>query len=222
MRPIISHLLMALLAAQLHADNLVRPADEIRLPLAEGWVAGGDSGFPIQLVNEDLTAELQIFRSEIPEEDAIVDGTQLCRAVDDIIDDVILSLPEAQLLTNTGYQEANRAWFVLEFSSVDTVTFEDIRHRMTAILYRHPNGHQLLFTLWGKASTMAPTSVQADLRTMQNGFAYTGPAQRAVFAESTSYRYWLVAVIAVVLVLMLTIRRTRHRSELRFRWQQTP
>ena len=199
---------MALLAAQLHADNLVRPADEIRLPLAQGWVAGGgDTGFPIQLVNEDLTAELQIFRSEIPEEDAIVDGTQLCRAVDDIIDDVILSLPESQLLTNTGYQEDNRAWFVLEFSSVDTVTFENVHHRMTAVLYRHPDGHQLLFTLWGKVSTMAPTSVRADLRTMQNGFEYTGPALRAVFAEPSGYRWWLLGAVMVVLWLVLRLRR---------------
>ncbi len=204
---------MVLLAAQLHADNLVRPADEIRLPLADGWVVGGeDSGFPIQLVNEDLTAELQIFRSEIPEEDAIVDGTQLRRAVEDIIDDVILSLPEAQLLTNTGYQEDNRAWFVLEFSSVDTVTFENIHHRMTAVLYRHPNGHQLLFTLWGKASTMAPTSVQTDLRTMQNGFAYTGPAQRTVFAESTDFRWWLLGAVIVVLLLVLRLRRRGTRE----------
>ncbi len=213
MRPIICHLLMALLAAQLHADNLVRPADEIRLPLAEGWVAGGDdTGFPIQLVNEDLTAELQIFRSEIPEEDAIIDGQQLRRAVEDIIDDVILSLPEAQLLTNTGYQEDNRAWFVLEFSSVDTVTFENIHHRMTAVLYRHPDGQQLLFTLWGKASTMAPTSVQTDLRTMQNGFAYTGSAQRAVFAEPTDYRWWLMGAVMVVLLLVLRLRRRGTRE----------
>jgi len=213
MRPIICHLLMALLAAQLHADNLARPADEIRLPLPEGWVAGGgDTGFPIQLVNEDLTAELQIFRSEIPEEDAIADGEQLCRAVDDIIDDVILSLPEAQLLTNTGYQEDNRAWFVLEFSSVDTMTFESIHHRMTAVLYRHPDGHQLLFTLWGKASTMAPTSVQADFRTMQNGFGYTGPVQRAVFAEPGGFRWWLLGAVMVVLLLVLRLRRRGARE----------
>ncbi|MCK4372030.1 MAG: hypothetical protein KAW61_02735 [candidate division Zixibacteria bacterium] len=213
MRPIICHLLMALLAAQLHADNLVRPADEIRLPLPEGWVAGGGvTGFPIQLVNQDLTAELQIFRSEIPEEDAITDGEQLCRAVDDIIDDVILSLPEAQLHTNTGYQEDNRAWFVLEFSSVDTMTFESIHHRMTAVLYRHPDGHQLLFTLWGKASTMAPTSVQADFRTMQNGFGYTGPVQRAVFAEPGGFRWWLLGAVMVVLLLVLRLRRRGARE----------
>ncbi len=213
MRPIICHLLMALLAAQLCADNLVRPADEISLPLADGWVVGGeDSGFPIQFVNEDLTAELQIFRSEIPEEDAIADGEQLRRAVDDIVVDVILSLPEAQLLTNTGYQEDNRAWFVLEFSSVDTVTFEDIHHRMMAVLYRHPDGHQLLFTLWGKASTMAPTSVQADFRTMQNGFAYTGPAQRTVFAEPGGFRWWLAGAVIVVLLLVLRLRRRGTRE----------
>ena len=204
---------MALLAAQLYGDDVVRPVDEIRLPLAEGWVAGGgDTGFPIQLVNEDLTAELQIFRSEIPEEGAIADGSQLCRAVEDIIDDVILSLPEAQLLTNTGYREDNRAWFVLEFSSVDTVTFEDIHHRMTAVLYRHPDGHQLLFTLWGKASTLAPASVQADFRTMQNGFAYTGPAQRAVFAEPGGYSWWLLGAVMVVLLLVLRLRRRGTRE----------
>jgi hypothetical protein len=213
MRSIICHLLILLLAAPLGAEDLVRPDDFVKLPLPEGWIVGGDeTGFPIQLVNEDLTAELQIFRSDIAADEIITDGHQLRSAVDDIIGEVILTLPESELLTNTGYQEDNRVCFVLEFVSYDSTAETRLRHRLMGGLYRHPEGYQILFTLWAKAADPTAESVAAEFRLMQNGFAYTGPAAVEVMATSSGYRWWLLGGLVVVLLLILTVRKRTRRS----------
>ena len=207
-------LLALLLSTPSLAEELVRPTDQVILPLPESWLAGGDLiGFPIELVNEDLTAEFQIFRNELPKSDAIADGDQLRRAVDDIISDVIMELPNAQLLTNTGYQDDNRVWFVLEFTSGDTVALSMISHRLAGVLYRLPNNDQLLFTLWGKASTTAPAGVQSDFRVMQAGFRYTGAAANYPFAESNSLQWYLASAVALVLILIVMQRRRFGRPD---------
>lgn len=198
-------ILVLLLSANVPAGELVRPADQVQLPLPESWLAGGDSiGFPIELVNEDLTAEFQVFRNELPKDEAIADGRQLRRAVDDIIGDVIMELPNAQLLTNTGYTEDNRVWFVLEFTSGDTV---EINHRLAGVLYRLPSDDQLLFTLWGKASATAPSSVQSDFRVMQAGFRYTGAVADYPFEQSDWFHWYLAGSVALAFILIVTVRR---------------
>lgn len=200
--------LVLLFSTNVPADDLVRPTDQVQLPLPESWLAGGDSiGFPIELVNEDLTAEFQIYRNELPKDDAIADEAQLRQAVDDIIGDVIMELPKAQLLTNTGYQEDNRVWFVLEFSSGDTVALSKISHRLAGVLYRLPTDDQLLFTLWGKASATAPASVQSDFRVMQAGFRYTGASADHPFPQSDPLWWYLIGTVALASILMLALRR---------------
>lgn len=201
-------ILMLLFSANVMAKELVRPADQVQLPLPKTWLAGGDtSGFPINLVNEDLTAEFQVFRNELPKNDAIADETQLRRAVDDIISDIIMELPNAQLLTNTGYTEDNRVWFVLEFTSGDTAATSRISHRLAGVLYRLTNDDQLLFTLWGKASEDAPASVQSDFRVMQAGFRYTGESAHYPFDQSDWLRWYLAGSVALALILIVALRR---------------
>lgn len=205
---------LLLFSTNLSADELVRPGDQVRLPLPKTWLAGGDtSGFPINLVNEDLTAEFQIFRNELPKSDAIADGTQLRRAVDDIISDIIMELPNAQLLTNTGYTDGNRVWFVLEFTSGETIAPPMISHRLAGVLYRLPNDDQLLFTLWGKASADAPASVQSDFRVMQAGFRYTGESADYPFDQSDWLRYYVAGSVALALILIVALRRRIFRYQ---------
>ena len=90
-----------LLGVSSYADVLLRPDDQITLPLPAGWIVGGDeTGFPIQLVNEDLTAELQIFRSDIAVDEAITNGQQLRAAVDDIIDPTTIFSKNSRFQSN--------------------------------------------------------------------------------------------------------------------------
>lgn len=206
------YIFVLLFSTNVSADELVRPGDLVQLPLPKTWLAGGDtSGFPINLVNDDLTAEFQIFRNELPKSGAIADGTQLRRAVDDIISDVIMELPNARLLTNTGYTEDNRVWFVLEFSSYDTTQVSEMRHRLMGVLYRLPNNDQLLFTLWGKASADAPASVQSDFRVMQAGFRYTGESADYPFDQSDWLRWYLAGSVALAVILIVALRRRIFR-----------
>jgi hypothetical protein len=199
-------LLALLLSSPTLAEELVRPTDQIILPLAEGWLVGGDSiGFPIELVNEDLTGYFQVYRNTLTKDDAIADGDQLRRAVDDIISDVIMELPNAQVLTNTGYQRDNRVSFVLEFTSDDTANFPTINHRLMGVLYRLPNDNQLLFTLWGKGSSAA--DVQSDFRFMQAGFRYTGESADYPFAQSNRLRWYLTGGVGLALILIVFLRR---------------
>ena len=205
-------ILVLLFSTGAAADELIRPDDQVLLPLPGGWLAGGDTaGFPIELVNEDLTAEFQVFRNELSKEDAIANGSQLQRAVDDIISDVIMDLPDAQLLTNTGFQEDNRVWFVLEFISGDSLTLPMVSHRLAGVLYGLPNDDQLLFTLWGKASADAPAGVQSDFRIMQDGFRYTGPSADYPFSRPNRLRWYLTGSLALVLVLIVALRRRAFR-----------
>jgi hypothetical protein len=207
-------ILVLLFSTNVPADELTRPAEQVQLPLPVSWLAGGDSiGFPIELVNEDLTAEFQVFRNELPKDDAIADGSQLRQAVDDIISDVIMELPDAQLLTNTGYTEDNRVWFVLEFTSDDTAGVSAIKHRLMGVLYRLPNDDQLLFTLWGKASATAPASVQSDFRVMQAGFRYTGASADYPFEQSGRLHWYLVGSVALALILIVSMRRKFGRPD---------
>ncbi len=184
---------------------------QIKLPRPDGWALGSDSAeFPFQIVDESATAELLIFRSEITGDGVIRNKQELRGSVDKVVNDIILNLPKAQLLSSTGYYDTNRVSFVLDFESTDTASGLEITHRLKGYMYRHPDGHQILFTLWGKVGKDDSTELLSGIRLMQDGFAYYGPAEAEFFGTpKRPIWYWLVLVLGTLALVYYYFRKKR-------------
>jgi len=202
------------MAEAVNAETIAELAGEAHLPMPDGWTVGADSaGYPFQVINDDETAELLIFKSAISSDETVSNENELRMAVDLMINDVILTLPEAKLLTNTGYFDNNRASFVVEFSSRDTLVTEWISHRLKGVLYRHPDGHQMLFTLWARAPTKEYTFYKDQLRQMQEGFVYLGESEPDIFGAAPPSRWYLIATLLLLVAFMVYAFRRKRAGE---------
>ncbi|MDH4157156.1 MAG: hypothetical protein OEW00_07775 [candidate division Zixibacteria bacterium] len=208
----------SLLVGSVSPTSPVDPGKEFNLPVIEGWthVTPGDD-YPYQLVNLTLGAEILLFKSEIPKESVIGSEEELRESVRNVTNDVVLGFPDAQLLTSAGYFENSRVRFVIEFLSIDTTSNLSIWHRLAGYVYRHPAGHQLLFTVWGKCAAEDTALVTDDIKYAQSGFVYTGPAEEAVFAKEGSDLWWsLGALFLVLLALFFILKRYQRNGKIRF------
>jgi len=204
------------LAGPVSAGDFIHLAGEIQLPLPGSWQLGSDSlDYPFQLVRFDPSAELLIFKSEISPEDAVQNKDDLRQSVKMVVDDVILTLPDAMLLTSTGYFEDYRTGFMIEFTSTDSVNHIPLRHRLNGVLYRHPDGQQLLFTLWAKAGAEQYPEVVNELKLIQGGFVYAGAQKETVFTGNRR-TYWYIAVLLMLVAGLFYVFRRRPQH-----WQHS-
>lgn len=196
---------------------------EVVVPLQPGWrVTDTSAGYPYEIVNADTSAELSIHRSIISSGDAIDSPDELKAAVDSVVTTVITTLPQAQLLSSTGYRGESGASFALEFESFDQASQAMLHQRLVGHVYRHPEGHQLMFTLWGRVAPSVWDMVSPSLIAMQDGFSYRGPSEETPF-EQTGYdpmKLLLLATVVVMLVIVLIrFRRDRRRAD-PSRWER--
>jgi hypothetical protein len=217
MHRIILQLSAAFLAAAAMAGPLML-GGEVELLLPPGWRAAGTAeSYPFQLLNDRYTAEILVFKSLLSGDNAIGSAEELKKSVANVTEDVILSLPQAKLLTSTGYSEGNRARFVVEFVSFDTATGLELQHRLVGYIYRRYDTGQLLFTVWGKCRRDEAAAVLDDIRQVQAAFTYTGPSEPAVFAPSARHVWWTLAALFLVLVgIYLAGRRYRRFGRVAF------
>jgi hypothetical protein len=181
---------------------------EVSLALPEEWVLATDSiEFPFQVFRVDPVAELLIFRSVIPEDVAIRNTEDLKLSVEKVIDDVIMDINGAKLLTSTGYDQDYRTGFLLEFLSTDTINQTQVRNRFKGIVYRHPDGYQILYTLWGKVAAADYTATSDEIQFMENNFRYIGSYEREVFASANNRYYYLLGVFGLLGVLLWIYRK---------------
>ena len=198
------------------AGGFINLAGEIRLPSLNSWHLGNDTlDYPFQLVRLEPPAELLIFKSIIAPVDAVLSNDELKRSVEKVVDDVILGLPEASLLTSTGYFETYRTSFVIEFISTDSISHVPLYHRLNAILYRHPDGQQLLFTLWAKTDTKDYPTVADELKLIQSGFIYTGPQEASVFLTNRRPYWYGVGLLIIIAGLLYAFRQRTRASKTR-------
>ena len=205
--------ILAIGASGLSANDFVLLAGEIQIPLPESWSLVTDSlDFPFQLVHDEEAAEILIFRAEISADEAVTDEIALKKSVDNIIDDVILSLPQAKLLTSSGFYETHRTGFVLEFVSLDTISQTPLWHRLEGVLYRHPDNHQILYTIWGKTTMQEYDDISGAISLVQDGFVYKGKHENEVFAPRQQ-SYWLLFLVMMIVVGLFFYFRPKSRSE---------
>jgi hypothetical protein len=216
---LITALFVAVLAGASFAGGFTTLMNEVTFPLPNGWLVAGDSTrYPIQLVSENLDAEILIFKSIINSDETINDPHQLRGSVANVVEDVIPSLPSSRLLRNTGMLDGNRAMFVLEFDSDDIDEARQIRHSLKGILYRHPKGHQVMFTVWGKTPVESYQANHGAIQLVQDGLFYIGPQTDTVFtAESSTIWYYFFAMMAVVGLLFMFRSFKARNDRVRFR-----
>ncbi len=232
MRTLLASLVVALLllccpvpVAQEPA-SLGRPVElsgEIIVPLQPGWtVIDSTAGYPYEIVNADTSAELSVHRSIIPSAEAIHSPDELKIAVDSVVATVVNTLPRARLLSSTGYRGENEASFALEFESYDLASETMLHQRLVGHVYRHPDGYQLMFTLWGRVAPPVWDMVSPSLIAMQDGFAYRGPSVETPF-EQHGYDAMkillLVVVVVMIVVVLLRFRRDRRALD-PSRWER--
>ena len=134
-------------------------------------------------------------------------------SVDLVIEEAIESLPDGQLHTSTGFYDEYRAGFVLEFGSTDSASGTLIEHRLKGTIYRHPDGHQILFTIWGKCAQADYADLREAITFVQDEFVYRGEHEAEVFG-TRSMSYWPIILVAVAFLgLMLLRPRKRQKND---------
>lgn len=206
-------LLLASVAVPPEAEPLLL-AGEVEIDLPPGWVwDGSPEEYPFQFIHSDLPADLLIHKAILEREETISDGAELRLAVDHMVQNVILGLPGGELVTNNGLYHNDRTEFILDFISLDTTTQQQLRHRLVGIIYRHTDGYQLLYTVWGKADETYWGDVADDIRVVQESFAYAGPVTSDVFAEPGPSAWWYGLMLLLLVVLVFLLRKRRGAGD---------
>lgn len=217
MKKIIPLLAVIFLATSSYANKFITLAEEIKIPLPEGWtVLDSTAGYPYTLINPQKALELLIFKSVLDADQVITNKKELKGSVDKVVEDIILTLPEGKLLTNTGRFMENHVSFTLEFSSVDTVNMGEIYHRLEGVIYQHPNGHQLLFTLWAKTIDQFKQSLSEEASIIQDGFIYYGPSEPEIFTDKSFDWNILILLGVVILMVLIFVRKKQQLDKVKF------
>jgi len=183
---------------------------EISYSTPPNWIQiTSDGSYPVRIINDLWEGEIDIFRSELAEHEMVRDEKEMERSVRDVIDNFVMDFPRALVLSNTGYNEESRLRFEIEFISVDTTADRKIQHRLVGLIYRHPDNHQILFTLWGRTPVEHYDMVGDDIKLVQSSFRYTGPAADSVF-PGTFEIGWTLPVLALMLIVVLFLIKRRH------------
>ena len=206
---------LILLASSGRGDNsFVELAGEAGLALPSGWrVIGSTESYPFAIAHDESEAQLLLFQSEMTGADRFTGPPDFEVAVQQVIDSVVMTLPEAQILTNTGYHENGRAEFVIEFQTQDTALGRAMQHRLMGVVYRHETGHQLLFSLWGRAPREAFATIGKDFETIQNSFRYTGPQAEEVFVSPSDNLRWMIVLVAGLGAVLFFLRQRRRQLQ---------
>lgn len=192
----------------------VRLGGEVEIPVAEGWeILGDSSSYPFLLMSGDKQSELLIFKSNISSDGSIDNQASLKASVDRVIDSVILTLPDAKLLTSSGYTAGDNVRFVLEFTSQDDAENAMMRHRMMGVLYRTADGNQDLFTLWGRAAFADYPNYEEALVSMQRDFRSLGEHTNDVFIAAGQNRMMTVGIPIVLVIALVGLLHIRQRQK---------
>jgi hypothetical protein len=185
---------------------------EFRVAVPSEWSPSGDTtGYPIQLVHQDGDAEFLIFRTELAKDEVVSSRAELKIAVQRIVDSVILTLPQAKLISNTGYDEKERVQFALEFISSAAGDNMPMRHRLTGYIYRTLDGRQILFTLWGRGILARFQDKLPQVLAMQNSFEFTGPHDATVFGTSSG-KWFMVILLSLIVIALAGYSHSRRRA----------
>lgn len=212
MRSVLSGVLIFLLPLLPSMAFSASIGHDLSVDLPPGWVVLSDTlAFPVHIINDDAKAQLSVFRSEFQKDNVIRNRTELRGSVQKVIDEVILTLPKSKLLTSTGFDQTDRAGFVLEFVSEDTLAELELRHRFEGVLYRLPDGNQAMFTLWAKVPREQYLDSDSAIRAIQASFDYHGPKDAVVFPPRVS-PYMVVALLFLLGAGLMFFAHTRHKQ----------
>ena len=207
---------LIVLAVPLAVESRLVLLDDAVLPLPTGWsIVDSIAGYPYLIVSGDNAAELTLHRSIISGDDMITNEIDFRASVDSVVASVVMDLPESRMVSSTGLKDGPWASFSLEFESWDDDALSDLHHRLTGVLYFHPDGYQLLFTLWARAIPVVWSIYSDDLLLMQEGFIYRGPAGDDAFgasAEESNILFLLLPLMVIAFAQIMRRSVRRHRA----------
>lgn len=209
--------ILILALVQTVSAGTVRLAGEVQIMVPDGWQVMADTvNYPFLLMPASREAELLVFKSTIERNATIDDHDALRMSVDRVIDSVVMTLPEAKLLTTTGMYEGDHARFTVEFTSEESPEEGVFRHNLTGILYRLPSGDEVLFTLWARSNAAVYSLHQSEIDSIGQHFTYTAAHTADIFITRRSQPFYYAIPIALAISLFALIelrRRQRRRPE---------
>jgi hypothetical protein len=211
MRRTLGCLAVLLIALLPRIGHCVSIGHDLFVQLPPGWAVISDTlALPVHLACDLTSTQMSVFRSEFSGSDRMGSQDELKKSVQKVVDEVILTLPDAKLLTSSGFDQQYRAGFVLEFTSTDTAAGLPLRHRFEGLLYRLPDDRQALFTLWAKAPVEYFALADSTIRAIQTSFEYRGPQEAAVFGSNLNPYVILAALVLIAIALIYYGRSRRY------------
>jgi hypothetical protein len=169
------------------------------IPLLPNWtIDSSQVEFPYQILHNSGNAELNIFKSLLEPDERVNNNDEFKSAVEGVIDDILLNLPDAQLLINNGFFEDDHLSFQLEFTSYDTTSGITINHLIKSFLYRLPDDYQVMYTLWGRLHNTDFEMLSEEIQFYQNNFVFTGEAEQLFYPERTFYKWTTLFVVMII------------------------
>ena len=91
---------------------------EISYSTPPNWIqVTSDGTYPVRIINDLWEGEIDIFRSELAENEMVRDEKEMERSVRDVIDNFVMDFPRALVLSNTGYNEKDHLRFEIELDA---------------------------------------------------------------------------------------------------------
>jgi hypothetical protein len=187
---------------------------DFTIPLLPNWsIDSSQSEFPYQIFHNNERAELNIFKSLLEPDERVYNNDEFKLAVEGVIDDILLNLPEAQLLINNGFFEENHLSFQLEFTSYDTTSGVTLKHLIKSLIYRLPDDYQVMYTLWGRLHNRDYEILSEEILFYQDNFVFIGEAELKFYPERTFYKWTTLFVVVIIFFVGIYIIARKYRMK---------
>lgn len=201
--------------------NLIASIDKLEvkdnfiLPILPNWsIDSSIADFPYRIFHESEKAELNIFMSLLEPNERIHNNKEFKAAVEGVIDDILLTLPDTRLMINSGFFEEDHLSFELQFISPDTNNDLPINHSIKSFIFRLPDDYQVMYTLWGQTHGLENDLLSEEIKFYQDNFTFTGDAESRFYPKNEFYK-WITLFIAVIIFFVgiyLVIRKNNSKT----------
>lgn len=191
---------------------------EFTIPILPNWsIDTSKTDYPYRILHDNINAELNIFKSLLEPNERVNNNKEFKEAVQGIIDDILFTLPDAQLLINEGFYEKDHLSFELEFTSFDTTSGITLSHFIKSFIYRLSDNYQIMFTLWSKMDNSDSDLLLKEVKFYQDNFTYTGEAEQLFYPKRNQFYKWFTLFSALILFFVgiyVILRMNKSRNSI--------
>jgi len=190
--------------------------DNFTLPVLPDWsIDSSKNDFPYQILHKSKRADLNIFMSLLEPNERIHNNKEFKLAVEGVIDDILLTLPNTRLLINNGFFEEDHLSFELDFISSDDTTGDlTINHSIKSFIFRLPDDYQVMYTLWVRTYGSDNELFSEEIQFYKDNFTFIGNAELKFYPESGFYKWINLLIAVIILIAGIYIIIRKNRSEI--------